>query len=158
PLRRIRRCLWRWPRVRDSRRRRGFSRVFLSGRGVGGRLPDADEADKRKLTDPENRFSVHRDSPDAIRGEPTDVSVAGNSHIARQLSLPDEAPRGYSRPYASALYQLLCHNAQARRGRFPLLSATAAMVMSAQDGTPLTAREQVEYTALRATIRERGTA
>jgi len=30
--------------------------------------------------------------------------------------------------------------------------------MSAQNGTPLTAREQVEYTALRATIRERGTA
>jgi len=30
--------------------------------------------------------------------------------------------------------------------------------MSAHDGTPLTPREQVEYTALRATIRERGTA
>ncbi|HJZ78203.1 MAG TPA: hypothetical protein VKE51_41030 [Vicinamibacterales bacterium] len=30
--------------------------------------------------------------------------------------------------------------------------------MSAQDGTPLTPREQAEYTALRATIRERGTA
>jgi hypothetical protein len=30
--------------------------------------------------------------------------------------------------------------------------------MSAQDGRPLTAREQAEYTALRATIRERGTA
>jgi hypothetical protein len=40
---------------------------------------------------------------------------------------------------------------------FPLIG-NDSFVMSAQDGRPLTAREQVEYTALRATIRERGTA
>jgi len=41
---------------------------------------------------------------------------------------------------------------------FSLLSGSDTFVMSGPDARPLTAREQLEYTALRATIRERGTA
>jgi hypothetical protein len=44
------------------------------------------------------------------------------------------------------------------RGPFSLLSGNDTFVMSAADEQSLTAREQVEYTELRATIRERGTA
>ena len=44
------------------------------------------------------------------------------------------------------------------RGVFSLLSGDDSFVMSAGDEQSLTAREQVEYTELRATIRERGTA
>src|SRR4051812_25093793 len=44
------------------------------------------------------------------------------------------------------------------RGPFSLLSGDDSFVMSAADEQSLTPREQVEYTELRATIRERGTA
>jgi len=44
------------------------------------------------------------------------------------------------------------------RGPFSLLSGNDTFVMSAADEQSLTPREQVEYTELRATIRERGTA
>jgi hypothetical protein len=44
------------------------------------------------------------------------------------------------------------------RGPFSLLSGNDTFVMSAEDEQSLTPREQVEYTELRATIRERGTA
>ena len=44
------------------------------------------------------------------------------------------------------------------RGVFSLLSGNDTFVMSAADEQSLTPREQVEYTELRATIRERGTA
>jgi len=44
------------------------------------------------------------------------------------------------------------------RGPFSLLSGNDSFVMSAVDEQPLTPREQVEYTELRATIRQRGTA
>ena len=43
-------------------------------------------------------------------------------------------------------------------GAFSLLSGSDTFVMSAPDAQGLTPREQVEYTELRATIRERGTA
>ena len=44
------------------------------------------------------------------------------------------------------------------RGPFSLLSGNDTFVMSTADEQSLTPREQVEYTELRATIRERGTA
>lgn len=44
------------------------------------------------------------------------------------------------------------------RGVFSLLSGNDSFVMSAADEQTLTPREQVEYTELRATIRQRGTA
>ena len=44
------------------------------------------------------------------------------------------------------------------RGAFSLLSGDDSFVMSAPDEHSLTPREQVEYTELRATIRQRGTA
>ena len=44
------------------------------------------------------------------------------------------------------------------RGPFSLLSGNDTFVMSADDEQPLTPREQLEYTELRATIRQRGTA
>jgi hypothetical protein len=47
--------------------------------GVSGCLAYTDEYDERKLTDPENRFSVHLASPNAKNGKTTNGSVTGNS-------------------------------------------------------------------------------
>src|SRR5262249_30613860 len=63
----------------------------------------------------------------------------------------------------SALHQLLCHNAPAPFAPvFPVIG-NDSIVMSVQDEQQLTPREHLEYnlleySALRATIRERGTA
>lgn len=63
-------------------------------------------------------------------------------------------PSPTTQPFTNSCATMRAH----ARGVFSLLSGNDSFVMSAGDEQSLTAREQVEYTELRATIRERGTA
>jgi hypothetical protein len=63
-------------------------------------------------------------------------------------------PSPTTQPFTNSCATMRAH----ARGPFSLLSGDDSFVMSAADEQSLTPREQVEYTELRATIRERGTA
>ena len=63
-------------------------------------------------------------------------------------------PSPTTQPFTNSCATMRAH----ARGVFSLLSGNDSFVMSVGDEQLLTAREQVEYTELRKTIRERGTA